>query len=255
MKPVRAFTLVELLVVISIIALLIALLLPALGSARESAQRTACGSQQHQLLIAHSQWAYDHDGNLVLNTPNEPVNGQGGIWSIWRNSLANDPQTGGWYGNGLLYTNDYISTGQVSYCPSWIHPSYQYHTSAPYGWSNDPVATGNQWIGQSYHYRATFEYGTADHPRGRSAHIDDDPGTTAVLADGFTYISGGNGLLPDPGAFSHHRDGYNVVYLDASVQWRPDFSFEVPSGVLNLGASHGSWINQEQVWQDFFDRG
>lgn len=44
----RAFTLVELLVVIAIIALLIALLLPAVQSARESARRTTCANHLKQ---------------------------------------------------------------------------------------------------------------------------------------------------------------------------------------------------------------
>ncbi len=58
----KAFTLVELLVVISIIAILIALLLPALAAARQYAVQVICLSNMRQTYLASSEYANDNLG-------------------------------------------------------------------------------------------------------------------------------------------------------------------------------------------------
>lgn len=63
-RQLRAFTLVELLVVIGIIALLVAILLPALAKARWQATLTACASNERQLGAFFLMYAHENKGLL-----------------------------------------------------------------------------------------------------------------------------------------------------------------------------------------------
>jgi prepilin-type N-terminal cleavage/methylation domain-containing protein/prepilin-type processing-associated H-X9-DG protein len=80
----RAFTLVELLVVIGIIAVLIALLLPAVNRSREQANQVACLSNLRQLSMAMILYCQDNDGWFPRAAPyaaaGQPESPQDYIW-------------------------------------------------------------------------------------------------------------------------------------------------------------------------------
>ena len=92
----RAFTLVELLVVISIIALLLSILMPSLSKAREQAKNVVDKSQLHSWGVAFASYAAENGGKVCAS-----VSMLNGIPVTWDLSLK------------TYYVND-----KIRYCPS-----------------------------------------------------------------------------------------------------------------------------------------
>jgi prepilin-type N-terminal cleavage/methylation domain-containing protein/prepilin-type processing-associated H-X9-DG protein len=65
MIPKKAFTLIELVVVVAVIVLQLAIIMPLLGASREQALEAVCLSNQKQLSLAWTCYYNDNDGLLV----------------------------------------------------------------------------------------------------------------------------------------------------------------------------------------------
>jgi prepilin-type N-terminal cleavage/methylation domain-containing protein len=94
----RAFTLVEVLVVIAIIGILISVLLPAVNAARETARRTSCANNLKQLAIAINLHEEAHH--------TFPTGGWGQNWTGDPDAGFGPQQPGGWVYNTLPYLEE-----------------------------------------------------------------------------------------------------------------------------------------------------
>ena len=114
--PANAFTLIELLVVIAVIAILAAILFPVFAKARESARRSGCISNLHQLDLAFIQYTQDYDEMLPGATDGPGGVGRAGGWIFYSAFGAN--RTPHSYDATRGSVMPYIKNVQIFICPS-----------------------------------------------------------------------------------------------------------------------------------------
>src|SRR5256885_12501010 len=223
----RAFTLVELLVVIGIIALLVAILMPSLNKARYQAKNVACEARLRNV------------GQAVLMYANEN-----------RGKIPQHPGRGSWLWDVPFGTRDALvkkgGARQTLYCPFFPEQDadnlWDYSTAALPGGQFGVI--GYVWLGKRPHT------GYPSLTNGARAYVETlrppkpPTGTAAALAALFPKISSDTEIMTDPvfqqagqpgwaakGGWPdihvtphirHNQpQGGNILFLDWHVAFRP----------------------------------
>lgn len=138
------FTLIEMLIVITIISILIATLLPALNSARDSGYQTMCLSNLRQIAQAHVMYA-DVYNSIIPYVVNHNASSSAGYFMTHTQSLIG--------GNTSLPPQPqvFVESKQIFLCPANERMSGYFGDNATYGMYNGrydtDYSTKKSWTG------------------------------------------------------------------------------------------------------------
>ncbi|MBI1372390.1 MAG: prepilin-type N-terminal cleavage/methylation domain-containing protein [Phycisphaera sp.] len=242
------FTIVELLVVMSIILLLLSIMMPSFSKVREVSRRAICASNLHQTHTGHVMWAGDHYNQLIGGQPF--IMGTGfGCEVVWARGINRPEPYGDYLREGVLARDKYVS-GQTLYCPSWQGPpEINYEQSGWWvygGWVDDlnQLPASISYMATHYDYNSMVGSDVSSDPNDWRPARMSDPGRLALMADQF--------VLPVWGGVAHNT-GYSTAHLDGSVNFYDDPTRELRDfngPDYNYWAGYGNYVlYQSKAWQ------
>ncbi|MDR1279390.1 MAG: DUF1559 domain-containing protein [Opitutaceae bacterium] len=193
----RAFTLIELLTVITIIGILAAILIPVTGRVRESARNSQCVSNMRQIGLAMHLYADEHKGNLAP-APRPWGGGQDNFW--YRD----------WMDNYAPYVkSDYTQARdwnlKLFWCPSFVPSSTKPGPQGPPDLAMWQRQSTSYWLGDF----AAGSYQASGQPL--------NPCNLAVSAD----VVSQRHILREEGYYHSGRSSMNILYGDGHVKpWK-----------------------------------
>lgn len=225
----RAFTLVELLVVIGIIALLMGMLLPTVAGTRRQSRNLQCASNIRQIVIGLSLYQADNKGRYPSNL-SQPFPGL--YWDL--------PTVAGSY-----ISEDGVTKGSVFTCPDDRDGASRSYSMNVWASSSADVAItslvpkrGQYWgptpRDNSILILITESWSTTNGLYGReAAHLIGYRGTTAGQRFG-----GGSGLAPPPDFFPFGKANSELAFMRHRPNNSPGVGTQ-PIGAINIGFLDG----------------
>lgn len=226
----RAFTLIEVLVVIGIIGVLMAILLPAMERVRHQAYVDRCASNLRQIGMALQIYAQDNHGNY----PRTPYSGNAATYALNQGTGVNaaDPfQGGGVLVNDLtaplfLLMKTQKLTPEIMICPYNDETEYKSDIPALAGRSNFTDQTKNLGYSLANPYPldavATAGYRLSNKLSAEFAvGADRNPGVLGKNANVYLpVLNSPTSVMQQGNSRNHEWEGQNVLYGDGHIAWQ-----------------------------------